>query len=212
MKITSITVQIRDPNRANISIDGKFRFSLDINQVVDFKLKSGMDINEQRLVELEGESKFGKLYGRAAEYALMRPRSLKEMRDYLYRKTLSRRDKKGELRDGYSKEVTVRVLDRLIEKGLVDDKKFATFWIDNRNLSKGISQRKLRFELMSKGVEDSIINELLKNSDRDDETEIRKIINKKRSKYDDQKLMAYLARMGFNYDLIKEKLESDEEE
>ncbi len=212
MKITSITIQVRDSNRVNISIDGKFRFSLDINQVVDFKLKSGTELSDEELAFLEGESRFGKLYGRAAEYCLMRPRSVKELRDYLYRKTLSRRDKTGELREGYSKDLTVRVLDRLIEKQLIDDRKFATYWIENRNLSKGISKRKLSAELSAKGVERSLIEELLNTSERDDDSEIKKIIKKKRSKYDGQKLMAYLARMGFNYDLIKENLSCSEEE
>lgn len=206
MKITSITFQVRDPSRVNISIDGKFRFSLDINQVVDFKLKSGIEISPEELTFYETESRFGKLYARAAEYCLMRPRSVKEIRDYLYRKTLSRRDKKGELREGYSTDVTVRVLDRLIEKKLVDDRKFTAYWIENRNLSKGISRRKLTAELMSKGVDSSIINELLAVCARDDDLEIKKIIKKKRSKYDDSKLIAYLARMGFSYDLIKENI------
>jgi len=212
MKITSITIQVRDPNRVNISIDGKFRFSLDINQVVDFKLKSGTEIDDDGLAFLEGESRFGKLYGRAAEYCLMRPRSIKELRDYLYKKTLSRRDKNGELREGYPKDITARVLDRLIEKKLIDDRKFATYWIENRNLSKGISKRKLSAELSAKGVDRSLVEELLNSSERDDDLEIKKIIKKKRSKYDDQKLMAYLARLGFSYDLIKENLNYVEEE
>ena len=159
---------------------------------------------------LESESRFGKLYARAAEYALIRPRSIKELRDYLYRKTLSRRDKKGRLQEGYSKDMTNRVLGRLIEKGLVDDKKFAEYWIENRNLSKGISHRKLVAELITKGIDSSLINELMIKGDRDDTVEIKKIINKKRARYDDQKLMAYLARMGFSYDLIKDSLNSDE--
>lgn len=207
MKITSITIQVRDPNRVNVSIDGKYRFSLDITQVVDFKLKSGSEIDNQELALLENESKFGKLYSRAVEYCLMRPRSVKELRDYLYRKTLSRRDKTGELREGYPKDLTVRVLGRLIEKGIIDDKKFATYWIENRNLSKGISQRKLQSELAVKGVDRALINELINSSRRDDESEIKKIIKKKRPRYDNKKLMAYLARMGFSYDLIKENLD-----
>ena len=207
MKITSITIQVRDPNRVNVSIDGKYRFSLDITQVVDFKLKSGSEIDNQELALLENESKFGKLYSRAVEYCLMRPRSVKELRDYLYRKTLSRRDKTGELREGYPKDLTVRVLGRLIEKGILDDKKFATYWIENRNLSKGISQRKLQSELAVKGVDRALINELINSSRRDDESEIKKIIKKKRPRYDNKKLMAYLARMGFSYDLIKENLD-----
>ncbi|PID33490.1 hypothetical protein CR969_00415, partial [Candidatus Saccharibacteria bacterium] len=41
-------------------------------------------------------------------------------------------------------------------------------------------------------------------SARSDQTEIAKIIAKKRARYpDEQKLIAYLARQGFNYDDIR---------
>jgi regulatory protein len=45
-------------------------------------------------------------------------------------------------------------------------------------------------------------------SNRSDKQEIKKIISKKRSKYpDEHKFMAYLARLGFNYDDIREALQ-----
>ena len=59
-------------------------------------------------------------------------------------------------------------------------------------------------ELMKKGVNKGIIERALEESERNDEDEIRKIIAKKRAKYDDEKLMAYLCRQGFSYDLVRE--------
>ena len=211
MKITSISVQVRDKNRVSISVDGKYRFSLDINQVIELGLKTGNEVDENQLQTLEIEGKFGKLYGRAVEYCFMRPRSTKELRDYLYRKTLPRRNKKGELVDGYPKELTTRVIERLQQKKYLDDRKFAIYWIENRNLSKGISRRKLMSELFSKGIDSSLIEELLIENVRNDDDEIQKIIKKKRAKYDDQKLMAYLARLGFNYDDIKTALSENQD-
>lgn len=80
MRITSISVQARDPNRVNVSIDGKYRFSLDVFQVSELGLKVGTELSEDRVSELEAESQFGKLYARALEYTMIRPRSVKEMR------------------------------------------------------------------------------------------------------------------------------------
>jgi len=207
MKITAITAQVRDKDRVNVSVDGKYRFSLDIMQVVDLGIKIGKEYSEAEMVELENESQFGKLYARALEYALMRPHSQREVRDYLYRKTRDTHTKLGEVRKGVSKELTERVFDRLVEKGYVNDEKFAAFWVENRNLRKGASMRKLSAELSAKGVDRTIIEKLLSDSERDDATELQKIIAKKRNRYDDeQKLMAYLARQGFSYDDIKEAL------
>jgi regulatory protein len=215
MKITSISQQKNDPNRVNVMVDGKYRFSLDIFQFADLKIKVGNDYSEEQLVELETESQFGKLYARALEYTLMRPHSSKEVRDYLYRKTLNRKIKSkrtGEIHDkgGVSKDVAMRVFDRLMEKGHINDEKFARFWIENRNLKKGISKRKLQAELQAKGIDRSIINSLFVSSERSDSDELQKIIAKKRGRYDDeQKLIAYLARQGFSYDDIKYALSSN---
>jgi regulatory protein len=75
MKITDISVQTRNPDRVNVSVDGKYRFSLDILQVTELGVKIGNDYSEQELAELEDESIYGKLYARALEYTLMRPHS-----------------------------------------------------------------------------------------------------------------------------------------
>jgi regulatory protein len=215
VKITSLTAQQRDPNRVNVMVDGKFRFSLDIAQIGDLRIKVGNEYTDAQLTELEAESQFGKLYARALEYTFIRPHSSREMRDYLYRKTLSKRvrnRKTGEVKDraGISKDITQRVYDRLVERGYIDDEKFASFWIENRNVRRGSSMRKLQAELSAKGVDRSVIEKLLTESDRTDTEELQKIVAKKRAKYpDEQKLIQYLARQGFNYDDIKSALADD---
>ena len=211
MKITSISTQVRNPDRVNISIDGKYRFSLDILQITDLGVKIGRELDEAELAELETESQFGKLYARALEYSLMRPHSVREMRDYLYRKTLTTKYKnqKGEIKEkqGYAPCLTTRVLERLQQKGYVDDERFARWWVESRNQTKGTSLRKLRAELQAKGVSSGVVEQVMSESERNDDDELAKIIAKKRNKYpDEQKLMQYLARQGFSYDDIKRAL------
>ncbi|AKM80384.1 TPA: hypothetical protein DDX46_03570 [Candidatus Saccharibacteria bacterium] len=218
MKITAITAQQKDKNRVNVMVDGIYRFSLDIFQYADLGIRVGKEYTEQELVELESESQFGKLYARALEYCLMRPHSAKEVRDYLYRKTRDQKVKdrrSGEMRikPGVSEALTVRVFERLLAKGYVDDAKVTRYWIDNRSLTKGASRRKLQAELQAKGVSRSVVEVYLAESDRSDEDEIQKVIAKKARRYDDpQKLMQYLARQGFSYDQIKEALAKVDEE
>jgi regulatory protein len=208
MKITAITIQARDKNRVNVSVDGKYRFSLDVFQLADLGVKLGKEYTDEELVQLETESQFGKVYSRALEYCLMRPHSIKEVKDYLYRKTRPTRTKTGDIRQGVSSEVTSRVFNRLVEKNYVNDENFTRYWVENRSLTKGASKRKLIAELQAKGVERSIIERYLNESERTDEDELVKVITKKRSRYpDNQKLMAYLARQGFSYDDIKTALE-----
>lgn len=207
MRITSITLQTRNKNRVNVSVDGEYRLSLYTYQLIDLGIKIGQDYNEVELAILEQESQFGKVYSRALEYCLTRPRSVREMRDYLYRKTRSTIDKKGGLRPGVPPEITDRVLNRLSEKNYVDDVKFTHYWVENRLVIKGASRRKLSAELRNKGIDISIIDQEFSQTERSDDDEIQKIITKKRTRYpDDQKLIAYLARQGFKYDDIKRAL------
>ncbi len=213
MKITDISLQARDKNRVNVSVDGEYRFSLDVFQVGELGLKIGREYTDEELTALEDEGQFGKLYGRALEYCLARPRSVKEMRDYLWRKTRptkKRSPKTGEIieRPGVKAEITERVLARLIEKKYLDDEKFARFWLEHRFLQKGTSVRRLKLELAQKGIEREVIDRLIAENIRSDEEELAKIIVKKRHKYPDrQKFIAYLARQGFSYDDIATALE-----
>ncbi len=212
MKITSISVQARDKDRVNVSVDGKYRFSLDILQLTELRVKIGNEYTDDQLTALEEESQFGKLYARTLEYFLMRPHSQREVKDYLYRKTRDTRTKLGAIRKGVSPALTERVFERLVKKGYVDDEKFARFWVENRNTRKGSSMRRLSAELSAKGVDKAIIETMIHESEREDEDELQKIILKKRNRYDDdQKFMQYLARQGFSYEDIKNALNKEED-
>lgn len=216
MKITDISLQVRNPDRVNVSVDGKYRFSLDILQVTELGIKIGREYSEEELVELENESQFGKLYARALEYTMMRPHSAKEVRDYLWRKTRTTRVRvpdSNEYRErpGVSQEIADRVYDRLAQKGYLNDENFARYWVENRNTRKGISKRKLIAELRTKGVDSVVIEQALQNSPREEKDDLRNILEKKRYKYDDeQKLIAYLMRQGFPYDAVRDALADSE--
>ena len=212
MQITAITAQQKDKNRVNVMVDGKYRFSLDIFQYADLGLKVGQEYSDEELTTLEQEGVFGKVYVRALEYCLMRPHSAREVKDYLFKKTRDTRTKTGDVKKGISPEVTARVFDRLTEKGYIDDEKFTRYWVENRSLTKGASRRKLQAELRAKGVESTIIERFLRESDRSDDDELQKVIAKKRARYPDrQKLMQYLARQGFSYDDISAALDKTED-
>ena len=186
--------------------------------MTDLNLKVGRELSDGELEELQEESQFGKLYARAMEYCLARPRSVKELRDYLWRKTRptkKRSPKTGEIteRPGVKPEITERVLARLIEKQYLDDEKFARFWLEHRFLQKGTSVRRLKLELAQKGIDRETIEQLVSENIRSDDEELRKIIAKKRHKYagDQQKFMVYLARQGFSYDDVVSALNDVEE-
>lgn len=214
--VTDIKEAVRDRDRLNIFIDNKFYCSLALSQLVDLKIKIGNQLSEEKMAALKRASEFGKLYQRALEYALMRPHSSKEMRDYLNRKTLDKKvrvkDRKtGEyktvVKQGADKSLVEPVMSRLCERGYVDDERFAKIWLENRSLRKGASAKKLKMELRAKGVSEEVIERCVAESPRDERAELRKTIERKAKRYqEEQKLIQYLLRQGFNYSDILDEL------
>lgn len=195
-KITDLKPGVRRPERVNVFLDGKFAFSLDLTQVLEAKLKVGLEIDTDRRAELERASDFGKLYTRTLEWVLMRPRSIKETREHLWLKRCQKSY-------SYTDEDIEIVIGRLTQKGYLNDQNFARWFVENRNVKKGTSLRRLRQELSAKGIDGALIDELLAETGRSDEAEIKKIIAKRAQKTTPEKLIAYLVRQGFPYDLSK---------
>ena len=231
LRITEIRQAVKNENRVNIYVNGKYKFSLDVAQVVELGIKIGRVITAEELAEYKKASEYGKAYQRALEWVLVRPRSARELREYLRRRRKLSEAK--ERKDGWQKEKEIAdmiargedevaarmkkkmarsgkrekydfdelIVQRLCEKGYVDDERFAEYYVENRFVKKGISKKRLRMELVKKGIKQNIIDVVLDG--RDDTEEILKMIAKKRAKYDDEKLTQYLCRQGFDYQLVR---------
>ena len=123
--------------------------------------------------------------------------------------------------DRITPEMIQEVVSRLESQNYINDQDFARYFIENRHQNKGISTKRLVQELKIKGVDNDVIEQAMFDQDtgnlfREEEVEIEKMIKKQLRKTSDrQKIIAYLARQGFSYDLIKAKLDqflSTEEE
>ncbi len=225
LTITKISQQVKRPDRYSIYVNEKYTLSLSEYQLAGSGLRTGKQFTEAELDELIGESNFGKAYERSLNYVMIRPRSEREIKDYLtrtflYPKPKTYVDKVGErhfIKQEVDKEKTnhmiSRVIDRLRTKGYIDDEAFAKAWINSRQLTKKTSKRKLEQELRAKSVDQNIITSLLQTEDINEQDNLQAFIGKKRRniKYrDDVKLTQYLLRQGFNYQDIKDALSSND--
>jgi regulatory protein len=113
-----------------------------------------------------------------------------------------------------SPALTETILNKLSNIGLVDDEKFAAAFVSDRRLLKPASRRKLVMELRKKRISDAIIEQAIGTEAEDEKAALDEVIARKRrqSKYqDNEKLMQYLARQGFNYSDIKEALSKSQD-
>lgn len=210
MEITKLSSQVKNPDRINVFLNNKYTFSLDISQIVSLKVKVGNIYDDTELESLKREGEFSKYYSKTLVYVLTRPRSQREVRDYLYRQTRTKVYMvKGELKEklGMSPTLSDRIIERLVEKEYLDDRRFAQYWIENRNIKKGISEKTLRHELFNKGVSSAIVEAEMDSSGRNDKEELMKVVIKRQRLYSDQnKFIKYLITKGYRYDLIQEVL------
>lgn len=193
MKITDIKQQVKRHDRYSIYVDGKYVFSFSESELLNLGLRIGQEFEAGELEKLKKTAVEDKAYMRSLDLLARRARSEWELRDYLRRKD-------------YETDTIEKIVNRLSEAGYVNDKKFAEAWVNNRRLLKATSKRKLWQELKQKRVPEDSINEVLAEDETDEQQVLKDLIAKKRnqSRYqDDQKLIAYLLRQGYNYDDIK---------
>jgi len=202
MKITAIKQQVKRAGRYSIFVDGKYAFSLSESALLEHKLASGQELTKERLGEFKKLSSEDKLYNQTLRYVAMRLRSRWEVEFYLKRKDAS-------------PTLIDEILNKLSNIGMIDDRKLAQAFVNDRQLLRPTSRRKIIMELRKKHIEQGLIDEIVGQDTESDQTALRAIIERKRqqAKYrDDLKLMQYLARQGFNYGDIKTALAVDQED
>jgi regulatory protein len=200
MKITAIKQQVKRQDRYSIFVDDKYAFSLSEGGLIESHLVRGQELENGQLSDLKRTAGLDKAYGNALRYVAMRPRSEWELQQYFRRKQID-------------DEAASQIIERLRGLDLLNDLAFARSWVANRRLLKNTSKRRLILELKQKRVADDTIRQVLDEDQTDERTQLRALIEKKRSRYpDDQKLMQYLARQGFGFDDIKSALSASEED
>lgn len=221
MKVTKIQQQQKRKDRFSIYIDEKYSFSLNEFQLASARLSIGKELSPEEVEEFANESQFGKAYERVLNYVMIRPRSEREIRDYLTRtymypkpksyvdKNGQRHFKKQEVDKQKVTEMIERLMSRLNDKGYINDESFTKAWVQSRMMHKKPSKRKLEQELYAKGIDKKIIANVLQNEELDEKANLLELVKKKRKlvRYqDDKKLITYLLRQGFNYDDIRDAI------
>jgi regulatory protein len=199
MKITAIKQQLKVSNRYSVFVDEAYSFSLSETALIESKLHSGQVLTGQDVTSYKKLSQDDKLYTQALRYVAMRQRTKWEVGFYLQRK-------------GADPSLSEIILNKLSIIGLLDDQKFAESYVNDRQLLRPTSRRKIILELRKKRVPNEIIEAMMEVEAVNDTTALSAVITRMRrqTKYqDDMKLMQYLARQGFGYGDIKSALQQD---
>src|SRR3989344_3020248 len=149
---------------------------------------------------------FEKFYNKALKFLSYRPRSEKEIRDYLKIKNQKSKIKNDD-------KVIESIISKLKEYKFLNDEEFVKWWIEQRTTFKPRSLKLIKIELGQKGIDKDLIDQVIDDLRLtiDDLESAKKLIEKRLPRYKNlsrdekfQKIARYLASKGFNYDIIKE--------
>ena len=197
LKIGSVK---RDHGKAILTLSNGETLSMPRAMLKERPYKSGMPFDLDAFRNFVQERSYPFAMDKAVSLLSMRARTEKEIVDAL-RKNV------------YPEETIARVMARLNEAGYINDADFASQFSSSR-LSRGIGARRIRMELSRKGVDSSTADAVLDALESEDVLDAalkaaRKAARGKdlTDRADRQKILAALARRGFDYALSWEALQ-----
>lgn len=181
-------------DRYSLYVDEQFIVALEAEIIVKNKLKIGQEVDFDYLEKLKLENGNYASFDKALSYLERGMKTEKGIREYLSKK-------------GYLKESIDKTIEKLQSYGYINDEVYAENYIKTYSGVKGI--KKLKYELILKGVEKNIIDKKVEEL-FDEEEEFKNCLNicKKYLKNKNidsktyQKLSNHLASKGFSYGII----------
>lgn len=150
------------------------------------------------------------LLNKAYFFLKFRPRSEKEIRDYLYKKVAKTHWSRGDVD---------KIIENLKEQELIDDGKFVEWFIRQRMTLKPKGERVLRRELLQKGIDEELIDKYFFQNVVDEEALARQILEVRWPRFKNldsrkrfEKAVSFLGRRGFGFDVIKKTVKKLENE
>ena len=199
--IVSEIKKIGKGQRYNVIIDESTSFVIEVDVLARFKLKTGDEIDQETLRQILLENGEFSAFDRALTYLEKNMKTEKGIREYLKQK-------------GYLDETVEKTVKKLKEYGYINDENFAECYIRTYAGKKG--RKKIKYELISKGVELEIIESKLEEFvDEDEEiNSCRQIFQKyMRNKTFDlktkQKAIGHLVSKGFAFGTINKAIEEE---
>lgn len=168
---------------------------LNVDTVRQFNLKAGASLPLSAWEQIKAEEE----YRKAKERALY----LLDYKDYSYVELFHKLEK------NYSEETCYRVMDKMVELGTINDRRYAAGLARHYIEVKKFGRYKAYQQMKLKGLTKEVIDESLDKYEDGTYDRLRELAEKKIGKYIDAdngmaKLKNYLIRQGYSYDLVKE--------
>ncbi len=190
--ITELKTQVKNKKRVSVYLDGTYYCGLDITTVLKNRLKAGMEIDENTLIEIQKESELQACFDSALTYISGSVKTEREVYSRLVKK-------------GYLPEICDLAIKKVKSYGYLDDSDYAKRFVSTYSKTKG--KRLIGLQLKQKGVSDEDASKAILEIENQGETARaiaeKYLKNKQVDKGVLQKCYRYLLSKGFDYDDAK---------
>lgn len=203
-----LSVKQGKADKIHIYVDDEYRATVDSDYWLSERYRNLKEIDEDELTELLDAVSFRRAYNKGLDFLSRRPYGTKELIKKLCEK-------------GHEKASAEKACERLTELGLLNDEEFASILANELYERKGYSLKRIKQELIFKGIDREIAQNTVESLDNNAKSRIIIIVKKKyMNKLSDEKgrkrTVDALMRLGYSYSDIKSALsdltEFDEED
>lgn len=207
MKITELSVYKGDTFKLVLDNDPEQTFFVNAAVVNDFSLRKGQELCGSTLSEIKSADTLRKAKRRALYL--------------LGEKQFARKELEQKLKLTYGAETAKKAVDYMCELGYINDEEYAPKLAEYLIHSKRYGMRKARYEMLRRGLEENLVDDVLAEIGEDEiDEEIMSLLERKYyakiCDFDDRRrTIAALARRGYDYRAVKrciERLLDDYEE
>lgn len=219
MRITALIAQKNNPKRINLYIDEKFTIGISLQLAVESKLSVNKNLSVSEIENLLLKINSENLFDIAVNFLSYRPRTRRELVIHLKKKITEQkiRSKLIKISPPDTENLVNAVCEKLERLGFLNEKEFILWWVDQRQKHRQKSLWIIKSELLQKGLDKKIIDEVITDNKAEVRTDFEnamtlsekrlKRISNLSLKLQKESLFSYLRQRGFGYELIQDVID-----
>ncbi|NJD03259.1 MAG: regulatory protein RecX [Ruminiclostridium sp.] len=196
MKITSIEKNKRSKDRFSVYIDNRFSFSISEDDYLSLNLYDKSVLSQVEIDYIKNTINFRAAKNCALRFLSYKLRTEKEVRIKLHD-------------DGFDGDSIEMAINELKALGYINNKIYVQKYVFDRSKLKPKSKKLIKFELLGKGIQEEIIDEVLNDWNVDERSVAESLVKRKFGKYDfnddnvKRKAYMFLKHRGYSHDVIE---------
>ena len=196
MQITSVEKNKKNKDRYSIFIDDKYSFSISEDDYLSMNLYDKSELSEDEIDYIKNTVNFLAAKDFALKYLSYKLRTENEVRLKLQNQ-------------GFDGDPIEMAIEELKSLGYINNKIYVQKFVFDRSKLKPKSKKLIKLELLSRGIHEEIIDEVLDDWNVDEKVIAEGLVKRKFGKYDMQdenvrkKVYMFLKHRGYSHEIIK---------